>query len=152
MLSQQEHFKETHAEKTTGLLEHVRRNAERKGMVVNEKKTGLMCVSASRSYKAKISIEFSGQRVRGESTLKILGVSLDQDCTFKTPVKNIAKKLRQRTWALSRLRRKEMDCEDLIQAYVATIHPVAEYASPAWHSLLTVEQSEKNRATTDTST
>ena len=143
MLEGQECFRETNAEKTTALLEHVRLRAEQKGMAVNEKKTGLMCVSASRSYKAKVSIEFNGQRVRGESTLKMLGVTLDQDCTFKTHVGNIARRLRQRTWALSKLRRKGMQQEDLIQAYVSVIRPVAEYASPAWHPLLTIEQSEK---------
>ena len=35
-----------------------------------------------------------------------------------------------------------MASQDLVQAYTATIRPVAEYASPVWHPQLTASQSE----------
>ena len=69
-------------------------------------------------------------------------MTLDRDCTFGTHVNNIANKLRRKTWALSKLRRKGMGVSDLTKAYCSLIRPVAEYASPAWHSLLTAAQSE----------
>ena len=50
--------------------------------------------------------------------------------------------LRRRTWALSKLRRRGVKEEGLVKAYVGLIRPVAEYAAPAWHSLITAEQSE----------
>ena len=111
-------------------------------MLVNEKKTSLMCVSAARGYRAKVKINFNGQHVLGQESMKILGVTLDSDCTFGTHVTNISRKLRRKTWALSKLRKKGMGLPDLIKAYCSLIRPVAEYASPAWHSLLTVTQSE----------
>ena len=37
-------FKETHAEKTGRLLEHFRKNAEEKGLVINEKRQSYLCV------------------------------------------------------------------------------------------------------------
>ena len=58
-----ENRKETKAEKTGRLLEHIRMRAEAKGMKVNESKTGLMCVSAAKSFQAKVSLSFNGQAV-----------------------------------------------------------------------------------------
>ena len=142
MLEGDRAFKETHAEKTGRLLEHIRVNAEQQGLMVNEKKTVLMCVSAAKSFEPRVSVTFNGQAVRGVEKMKILGVTLDSDCGFSSHVDSIAKRLRKKTWTLSRLRRKGMAQEDLVQAYASAIRPVAEYASPVWHPLLTVGQSE----------
>ena len=136
-------YKETNAEGTTNLLEHVKKNAVAKGLTVNEKKTALMCVSAARSFDARVEMKFGGQLIKGKDSLRILGVTLDRDCTFATHVEDLAKRIRARTWALSRLKRKGMKEEDLVQAYKSTIRPVVEYASPVWHSLLTATQSER---------
>ena len=111
-------------------------------MRVNENKTGLMCVSAARSFDPRVSVSFNGQIVKGKESLKILGVTLDRDCFFNTHVTQVAKKLRGKTWALTRLKRKGMREEDLIQAYKSTIRPSAEYASPVWHSSISAYQSE----------
>ena len=35
-----------------------------------------------------------------------------------------------------------MKTEDLVKAYTSTIRPSAEYASPVWHPLVTIGQSE----------
>ena len=136
-------FKITKAAKTAGLLEHIRHASENKGMKVNEGKTGLMCVSTARSYQAKVKIDFNGQTIVGSDSLKILGVKMTKDCSFGEHINEIGKRLRRKTWALSKLRRKGMKVEDLVQAYKTTIRPTAEYASPAWHSSLTWAQSEK---------
>ena len=48
------------------MLDHIRTNAEKKGMLVNEKKTSLMCVSAARGYQAKVKIDFNGQYITGQ--------------------------------------------------------------------------------------
>ena len=74
--------------------------------------------------------------------MKILGVTLDNDCGLISHVNSIAKRLRRKTWALSKLRKKGMVERDLIQAYTSAIRPVAEYASPVWHPQLTAGQSE----------
>ena len=142
MMIANQSFKETPAPGTASLLEHVRSNAERKGLAVNEKKTALMCVSAAKTFKARVKLSFNGQSVSGSDSLKILGVLLDNDCTFASHVQELGRRLRSKTWALSKLRAKGMDLDDLIEAYKSTIRPTAEYACPAWHSLLTVGQSE----------
>ena len=101
-----------------------------------------MCVSAARSFAARVRLDFNGQSVIGTESLKVLGVTIDSDCSFKTHVQNISRKLRSKTWALGRLKKKGMSESNLIYAYQSMIRPCAEYASPVWHSLLTVNQSE----------
>ena len=135
-------FKIKNAEGTRQLLEHVRRNAEKKGLIVNEAKTLLMCISAARSFEARVELSFGGQSIKGSNSLKILGVNLDCDCSFSTHVDLVAKRLRRKTWALSKLRRKGMQKEDLVQAYKTLIRPTAEYCSPVRHSSITAGQSE----------
>ena len=71
-----------------------------------------------------------------------MGVTLDKNCTFNTHVNQVAKRLRRKTWVLGRLKKKGMENKDLIQAYKSTIRPSAEYASPVWHSSITINQSE----------
>ena len=75
--------------------------------------------------------------------MKILGVTLDRDCSFRSHVESIRSRLRSRTWALARLRKKGLSEDRLVRAYKCLIRPVAEYAAPAWHSLITAEQAEK---------
>ena len=87
-------FKETHVEQTSSLLEHIRVNAEEKGLLVSEKKTVLMCVSAAKSFEARTSVLFNNQSVKGVNKMKILGVTLNNDCGFKSHVNSIAKRLR----------------------------------------------------------
>ena len=48
--------------------------------------------------------------------------------------------MRAKTWALSRLRKKGLNDEKLIQSYKCLIRPTAEYAAPAWHSLINAGQ------------
>ena len=48
--------------------------------------------------------------------------------------------MRARSWTLSRLRKKGLPEQDLIRAYKCLIRPTMEYASPAWHSMLSATQ------------
>ena len=134
--------KEAQPERTQRLLEHIRLKAKELGLRVNEKKTNLICISAAKSFQANFKIAFGGQTVTGADRIKILGVTVDRDCSFRTHVNNVAKKLRKKTWALGKLKKKGMSTEHLVQAYSSLIRPCAEYASPAWHPLININQSE----------
>ena len=133
-------FKEVVDTKTQDLLEHIAARAEEKGMSINAAKTGLMLVSAATSFTPRIKLKLGGETVTGQDSMKILGVTIDKDASFKTHVANIAAKMRARTWALTRLRKKGLSEEKLVRAYKGLIRPTIEYASPAWHSSITAGQ------------
>lgn len=136
-------FKQIVDKRTESLLKHIAERAASKGMKINAAKTNLMCVSAASTFEAKVQVELHGQTIHGQDNMKVLGVTIDSDGSFKTHVENLRSKLRKRTWALSRLRRRGIPEDKLIKTYTSLIRPVVEYASPSWHSLLTAEQSEK---------
>ena len=110
-------------------------------MTINTKKTGLVLVSAATSFDARVGINLNGQTICGSDNLKILGVTLHRDGSFKTHTAGLSRKMRAKPWALSRLKKKRLSETDLVKTYKCLIRPTAEYALPAWHSLLTAAQS-----------
>ena len=135
--------KYTCADTAQTMFNHVCSRAENRGMRVNDKKTGLMCVSLARSFKAKAILKGrNNEKITSSDSIKFLGFTLDADCSIKTHVSNLCKKLRARSWALSRLRRNGMKQEDIVRVYTSIIRPVVEYAAAAWHPMLTREQTE----------
>ena len=136
-------FKEVVDLRTERLLQHISDRARSRGMKINAAKTSLVCISAATSFESRVRLELDGQTVRGQDQMKILGVTLDRDCTFRSHVDNLQRRLRARTWALSRLRKKGLSTDRLLRAYKCLIRPTVEYASPAWHSLLSAEQSDR---------
>ena len=111
-------------------------------MKINAEKTSLMCVSAAYSFVPKVSVTLNNQTVSGQDSLKLLGVTIDSDMSFRSHIQKIAARLRARTWSLARLRKKGLDHQKLVRAYSCLIRPLCEYACPSWHSLLTAEQAE----------
>ena len=133
-------FKEIIDLRTQNLLQHIATRAEDRGMQINAKKTSLMLVSAATSFQPRVCVELGGELVKGSDKLKILGVTLDSDASFRTHVARLASKMRSKTWALSKLRKIGVDQSNLVKIYKRLIRPTAEYASPSWHSLLSASQ------------
>ena len=134
--------REIHPVRSQALLEHIVDRSAAQGMVVNDNKTTLMCVSAATSYKARAVLkDRNNNTIRSEDTMKILGCNIDATCGMGTQAENVRKKLRSRTWGLPVLKKAGFTNEELVRVYKSQIRPVAEYSSAAWHSLLTQEQS-----------
>ena len=141
MLQEEGRFiKIAHLDRTRMLLKHVTKRANESGMLVNNSKTSLMCVSAARSFEPRVGIDRGGTRVEGSTSMKILGVILDNDCTFCSHSRAVVRKLRARTWTLPKLRKAGMNHEQLLKTYKGLIRPQAEYATQVWHSMITCEQ------------
>ena len=136
-------FKEVTDLRTEGILQHISDRARLSGMKINALKTNLMCVSAAYSFRPRVSVTLDNQKIDGRDNLKLLGVTVDSDMSFKSHIETISARLRSRTWALAKLRKKGLDQAKLVKAYTSLIRPVCEYACPAWQSLLTADQSEK---------
>ena len=75
------------------------------------------------------TIKFGGQ-------LKLLGFTFTSTPTVNLHVEQLIKKLRSRSWALTKLRRSGFSSEELVRFYCGAIRPVTEYASPAFHSMM----------------
>ena len=137
-------IKIAHPMKAQAILHHITREAGKRGMKVNGGKTSLLCVSGATSYVAAAEIrDTEGNRIRSSEHANYLGVTIDADCTFKTHVDNIKRKIRARSWALNSLRQNGFSEEELVKIYCVYVRPLAEYASVVWGTMITGEQAEK---------
>ena len=133
-----------HPTRSQEMLNHITRNAEDRGMKVNDSKTKVLCISAATSFKAEAVLSGrAGEKIEGQSTLKVLGFWFDSDGSVRSQAEHVCQRLRARAWALRALKRRGMDETSLLRVYKGLIRPAAEYAPVAWHSRLTEEQSTK---------
>ena len=123
-------------------FEHVVIEAVKRGMTVNDAKTGLLCFSAAKSFTAGASLcTRDGGQVSWKETLKVFGFTFDSDAGCSTHEERIAARMRSRSWALQKLKRYGFSTTDLISIYTSYMRPLVEYVSVVWHSMLTAEQS-----------
>ena len=99
LVEDDQYFKEIVDTQSQRLLQHIATRARLKGMAINASKTGLMLVSTASSFKPRVRIELEGQTVTGQDSMRVLGVTIDSDTTFKTHVEKLSSKMRAKTWA-----------------------------------------------------
>ena len=130
-----------HPVESQAMLDHVVMRAADKGMIVNDVKTNLMCVTAASSYSARAElVGRDGEKISDKKSIKTLGYVLDSDCGQSSNVAAMRSKLRARTWALPTLKKCGFAEEELLKIYCTMMRPTVEYCSPAWGSMLTQEQ------------
>ena len=130
-------FKSVHPSKSQDLFAHIARSASAKGMQVNSKKTGLVCISAASSFRAQAHLlDDEGHEIDSVERIKVLGFFLDSDAGVWSQVRAVCARLRSRSWALSRLKKCGLDSDELIRVYKNCIRPCAEYASVVLHPML----------------
>ena len=112
------------------------------GMKVNEDKTKILRVAASKSFKASAVVStLDGGTVKSVGSIKVLGVILSNDANFKAHTNYVVGRIRSRIWALRSLKKTGMCHKELVQVYTSLIRPLAEHAGVVWHYQLTAEQS-----------
>ena len=74
--------------------------------------------------------------------MKLLGINLDADFSWKSHVEAITSKATQRLYFLKQLRHAGIPQAQLLHFYTAVIRPVLEYMALVWNHLLTKTQIE----------
>ena len=129
-----------HAPKSENLFVNVTREASAKNMVVNAKKTQMLCISSSQDdVRSYMNVE--NKRLVSGDSLKILGFTFGRRPTVHEHVNCLLSRLRRRLWAVSNLKFSGMKTGGLLKIYFSLVRSVADFASPAYHTLLTQEQS-----------
>ena len=118
-------------------------NARKIGMLVNGSKTGLLCISDALNYRPSTFIlDSDGQRIDCAETLKILGFTFSSRPTVDAHVATVAKRMRQKYWALRHLKNVGFNNPELVEVYRSVVLPIADYCAPAYHSLMTDVQDQ----------
>ena len=122
---------------TQNAFRSITTNAMTRGMLVNTKKTNLLCISDAMNYTPKTFIEDTdGSVIESGESMKVLGFHFSSRPTVHLHVNQTVKKMRQRCWALRHLARYGMNEKELVQVYKSVILPLADYCAPAYHSMM----------------
>ena len=107
---------------------------------INVKKTKSMSLLNTESDP---NICIDDELIQTVTSYKLLGVHIDSDLKWNTHIDSIYKKSSSRLYFLKHLRRNNIQPIDLFYYYKTIVRPVLEYACPAWHSSITITQSNK---------
>ena len=78
MSEELKYTKEAHATESEKMFAHVTKRATLRGMVVNESKTGVLCVSDAISSANKAYIKARNEKISNKSEMKILGFTMTE--------------------------------------------------------------------------
>ena len=108
---------------------------------LNEGKCDYMLFSRAKvPFTTRLSL--NSHKLDQVSATKILGMWITDDLRWDKNTKAICQKSYARMSMLTKLRYAGVKTEDLIQIYVLHIRSLTEYCATAFHSSLTVEQSQ----------
>ena len=129
--------------RTQNLIRVIVHNAEEAEMLVNPKKTVMLCISDAASYKAKAFIlDHEGEVVESQDHLKVLGFHFSNRPNMQAQVDSIIGKFTRKLWSLVYLRHRGFNEDELLQVYCTIILPSHDYCSTAYHHSLTRAQTQ----------
>ena len=114
-------------------------------MKINIEKTEIcpFTKEAETTDKDDLEISLNQQKIKYNSTPKILGVTLDESLSFQPHITKVEQK------AISSLRQvkyvENINTQKLVQLYKALVLPILEYASPVWQDAYTSKLEEVQR-------
>ena len=120
----------------------IKMNGRDVGMLINSKKTQLLCISSSNTFEVECFVSIENEKLISGDSLKILGFMFDTKPTPKAHVKYLIEKFNRSLWTLFHLRRAKIGEKVLIQVYKSMLRPLLEYGSNAFHSMLNTEEGE----------
>ena len=101
-----------------------------------------MQVSFSTAVIPSPRIELCGNVLEEVKELKLLGVIIQANLKWDKHVNEMIKKAPRKFYLIRSLKRFNAPRKDLLTVYTSFIRPTLEYCVPAWHSGITVRQSD----------
>ena len=109
-------------------------------MRLNEKKTSYIVFTRARQdFATRLTV--NGSLLERKSTIKLLGMWLQEDGGWESNIKDLCRKAYARLSLLTKLKYAGTSIEDLVHIYKMYIRSRLEYNSVVFHSSLTQQQS-----------
>ena len=131
------------ANKSESLFNNVKDLAADINMKVNNKKTQLLCIHASKNYEVSSYIRQEPEEMVSSESLKILGFTFHNRPDAVAHVTAVIDNMYGKLWTLRFLKRSGMGTTDLEKVYDTVIRAAAEYASVVYHPLIPKYIAEK---------
>ena len=84
-----------------------------------------------------------GKILKQVTEVKLVGVVVDQNLSWKKNTDYICHKATQKLWTLRRLKKLKMNTSVLLDVYTKEIRSILEHAVPVWSSTITKKQSHQ---------
>ena len=128
--------------KTQGYLDAISKWTVENKMLLNEQKSNFIIFSRCKD-KFTTRLKLNNIPISKLSTVRILGVWLQEDLGWEENTKQICVKAYSRISILSKLKYAGIEIEDLITIYILFIRSLTEYCSVVFNTSLTQKQSKK---------
>ena len=136
-------FKCKHDLQTQNLFHRIVSRAESWGMVVNKKKTAILCISDSQTYKASSRfVDAEGEALRSGHKMKVLGFHLDSRPSVHAHIAALQIRMWETAWVLRHLKIAGFNEAELATVYRTVVRPVLDYCAVVYHPMLTDEQDQ----------
>ena len=110
--------------------------------VINQGKCYVMKFNRSRKYDFPTEIKLGGgTTVEVVSTLKILGIQVENTLKWNAQVKQMTERATKTIWVIRRMKSVGVSQATLVKYWVAEGRSALEMCAPLWHSSLTAAQS-----------
>ena len=131
------------AKKYERLFNRINNLAEDIGMVVNGKKTQMLCVNACKHNNVSSVIRSEELEIKSGNSLKLLGFTFDSRPNANRHVESLIEKFYTRLWTLRFLKRSGLSTSRLLEIYNTVLRSAVEYCSTVYHSLIPQTLSNK---------
>ena len=129
--------------KVQWVLNKLKSESKEKEMVINNSKCNVMLFNESKSYDFMPNIEINNTQLQVVEQMRLLGLILTPDLSWKANSDYICKRAYARLWMLRRLKQFGVGEADLIDVYCKQVRSVLEFAVPVWSSGLTEKESNQ---------
>ena len=126
------------------LLDDINSYAEDHQMQLNHEKTKVILFNNARTYDftPNLSIQ-NGGPLEVVEQVRLLGVELRSDLSWRSNTSAICQKSYSRMWMLRRLKPLGATTEELLEVFDKQIRCIAEFASPVWTAGLTADENNQ---------
>ena len=113
-------------------------------MKINVKKTKIISFNPSKKYAFLPQLSFPNcEPLEVIHEVRLLGVTITSNLSWQAHVDDISKRATSKLWVLVRFKALGGSIPQLLQVYQTRVRSTLEFASPVFHSSLTLEQSKK---------
>ena len=113
-------------------------------MKINVKKTKILPFNPSKNYGFLPQLSFPNcEPLEVIYETRLLGVTITSNLSWQAHVDDISKRATNKLWVLVRFKTLGGSIPQLLQVYQTRVRSTLEFASPVFHSGLTIEQSKK---------
>ena len=115
-------------------------NASENQMKLNTSKCKFMLFNPTHNYDFIPELEVEGIRMDTMEDMKMLGLVVSNDLSWKSYTDTMVIKVYKRMWMIQRLKSRGANMDDLTDIYTKQVRIVLEFGVPVWNCGLTVAE------------